>query len=284
MFEISETEAAALGAQSKMASPEGLTRILEILGEAELRLREVASKKILLEVTMLKAIEARNAVSLDSVLQQLKELRETNVPERVLLPSPGKPAVPPGPGPIRAEAVATAEVSLRSDAIAQEVLAPVLPVIGAPPDLAEIWAKLLEGVGRVSQFTRSYLLEAHPVSFAKNLFTIGFDPEFEEHIGLVDNPRNHTLLQTKLSELGYPNAQLKFIKAEITKPLVQAPEIPPFPAPVKPGTPGPTRSAAPSPSKERLVPSSFDKDSFKNDPLIQKALEVFKGQVVEVRA
>ena len=28
----------------------------------------------------------------------------------------------------------------------------------------------------------------------------------------------------------------------------------------------------------------LDKDQFKNDPLIQKALEIFKGQIVDVRA
>jgi hypothetical protein len=28
----------------------------------------------------------------------------------------------------------------------------------------------------------------------------------------------------------------------------------------------------------------FNKDDFKNDPLIQKALEIFKGQIVEVRS
>jgi len=33
-----------------------------------------------------------------------------------------------------------------------------------------------------------------------------------------------------------------------------------------------------------LMPVAFDKESFKNDPLIQKALEIFKGQIVEVRA
>jgi hypothetical protein len=30
-----------------------------------------------------------------------------------------------------------------------------------------------------------------------------FDPEFEDHLGLVDNARNHTLLATKLAELGH---------------------------------------------------------------------------------
>ncbi len=291
MFEISEAEAAALGTQSKMATAEGLTRILEIFGEAELRLRDVVSKKILVEVTLLKAIEARNAVSLDSVLQQLKNLRENDGPERVIIPSPGKsPIPPPGPGPIRAETVMSLSNAVVSSVVPQseEILeAPAAPFIYGPQprsDLTELWAKLLDGVGRVSQFTRSYLLEAHPVSLEKNLLTIGFDPEFEDHIGLVDNPRNHSLLQTKLMELGYANTQLKFIKSEVAVPRVSPPNTPSLPAPEKAGSPGPARSAAPPASRERLPQAVCDKDSFKNDPLIQKALEVFKGQVVEVRA
>jgi hypothetical protein len=31
-------------------------------------------------------------------------------------------------------------------------------------------------------------------------------------------------------------------------------------------------------------PRPFNKEEFKNDPLIQKALEVFKGRIVEVRS
>jgi hypothetical protein len=46
------------------------------------------------------------------------------------------------------------------------------------------------------------------------------------------------------------------------------------------------RSAMPQnpPLKDKLAPIPFNKDDFKNDPLIQKALEIFKGQIVEVRA
>jgi hypothetical protein len=42
--------------------------------------------------------------------------------------------------------------------------------------------------------------------------------------------------------------------------------------------------ATASAAKEKLAPVPFSKDDFKNDPLIQKALEIFKGQIVEVRA
>src|SRR5262249_48713126 len=124
------------------------------------------------------------------------------------------------------------------------------------------------------------------VSFDKGVFIIGFDPQFEDHIGLVDNARNHALLQTKLLELGHPNSQIKFIKAEARVAVPEAasqPAVTPAPQPTAPRPPGPARSAAVAP-KEKLVPVPFNKDDFKNDPLIQKALEIFKGQIVEVRA
>jgi DNA polymerase-3 subunit gamma/tau len=138
--------------------------------------------------------------------------------------------------------------------------------------LAGLWTRLVEAVGRVSPFTRSYLVDANPVSFEKNILTIGFDPEFEDHLGLVDNARNHTLLQTKLAELGHPNALIKFIKTEAS--AARAP---------RPAKTVPPALATPA-AKAGPGPVAFDKDDFKNDPLIQKALEIFKGQIIEVRA
>ena len=75
LVEVSESEAAALKEQANAAGTDGLTRVMEVLADAELRLRDAASKKILLEVALLKALEARKAISLDSVLQRLQDLR-----------------------------------------------------------------------------------------------------------------------------------------------------------------------------------------------------------------
>ena len=47
--------------QSALVDAEALTRIMEVLTDAEGRLRDAASKKIFVEVALLKAIEARNA-------------------------------------------------------------------------------------------------------------------------------------------------------------------------------------------------------------------------------
>ena len=286
LLEVSEDEAASLPEQSKMVGTEGLTRILEVLSDAEWRLKEAASRKIMVEVTLLKAIEARNAVSLDHVLKQLHNLRDSGASDVVSLPVPSPS---PSPAPFRAEVMPASPAARKltgTAAPSAEMHEPAPAPAGAPPELASLWSSLLEAVGRVSPFTRTYLLEAHPVAFAKNLLTIGFAPEFEEHLGLVDNARNHTLLQTRLAELGHPNAQIKFVKADRPAlpgaPLPQPAPAQPPPAPV---TSASAKNAAPAPAaaRSKAAPAAATKEDFMNDPLIQKALEIFKGQIVEVR-
>jgi hypothetical protein len=123
---------------------------------------------------------------------------------------------------------------------------------------------------------------------AANVLTIGFDPEFAEHKSLVDNSRNRELLQTKLTELGHPHVQVKFVEAAVTAAFV--PVAPPVvspaaaaPAPVTPAGPVAKPVAEAAPPKPRAEPVANGKEDFKNDPLIQKALEIFKGQIVEAR-
>jgi DNA polymerase-3 subunit gamma/tau len=309
LLEVSEAEIAALKEQSGLANTESLTRILEVLTDSELRLRDTASRKILLEVAMLKAIEARNAISLDLVLKQLNQLHGPG--------GAGVPAVPTSRveterrrehsegGPPAPTTVAANVSSRPASKPASEIAggaaqknppaAKSVALAEAPPgsaDLAGLWAKLVEAVGRVSPFTRSYLVDAQPVLFEKNIFTIGFDPEFEDHLGLVDNARNHTLLQTKLAELGHANAQIKFVKTEASARAVkQNEDVGVQASACSADTPKrelqqakPAASSAVPTTKSKPASVTFNKNDFKNDPLIQKALEIFKGQIVEVRA
>ncbi len=301
MLEISEQEAAAIAPQAKMAGADGLTRILEVLGNAEMRLRDASSKKILVEVALLKAIQARQAVSIDKVLEQLEKMRaDGSGPETASVTAVPAPAAPAAPKPFIAKAETTyapappaAVASALREAAAPAAVpaAPATPGALAGEELEQFWTRLLEAVGRASPFTRTYLLEAHPVSFARNLLIIGFDPEFEDHIGLVDNSRNHTLLQTKLSELGHPQCQIKFIKAEAPARKAAAPTPiapPPSPASAAPlkaaSAPAPASPAVPRAETARMAAKAINPEDFKNDPLIQKALEIFKGHIVNVRA
>jgi DNA polymerase-3 subunit gamma/tau len=295
LLEVSEAEVAALKEQSALATADALTRMLEVLADAELRLRDAASKKILIEVTLLRAMEARNAVSLDAVLKQLNTLRGQGVTAvaasaPVPVAAEGRRRIAPGP-----EATAPCPIEAPDNPPVQvsgaETALPSAPMAtsAAWTNLETLWSQLVEAVTRASRFTGGYLINAHPVSFAKGLFTIGFDPEFEDQMGLVDNARNHTLLQTKLAELGHANSQIKFVKAEApvgrapaAAPLAAPPASPPLAKSV--ATPASTSKPASAPLKEKPVSVPFNKDDFKNDPLIARALEVFKGQIVEVRA
>ncbi len=309
-METSESEVAALKEQSSLAGTEALTRILEVLADAEMRLRDAASKKILVEVSLLRAIESRHSLPIEAVLKQLNQLRGQTgagasapapIPNATSpTPAPAKPfsfgsfaADEPDPTPKSAPIAKPSETMQPTPAQPRPTAAVPSPAVVAsvatPADLTGLWQQLLDAIGRVSPFTRGYLIDAHPVSFLKGTLVIGFDPEFEDHLGLVDNSRNHTLLATKLAELGHPNAMIKFLKAEAPADW-QRPVAAPNPqpaavsskAPTAPGRPGaPTTAPV---AEKRPAPISLNKEEFKNDPLIQKALEVFKGTIVEVRA
>jgi DNA polymerase-3 subunit gamma/tau len=282
LLEVSEAEAGTLSAQAALANSDGLTRVMDTLTQTETGLRDAASKRIFIEVALIKAIESRNAVSIDSVLKRLNELRG----------DAGGAASSPAPTPAMARTAPSAPAPKAAPAPAPVAETTVVPPTGTAAandvDLQSLWPKLVEAIGRASPFARSYFIEAHPVSFARNVFTIGFDPEFADHIGMVDNVKNHTLIATKLGELGHPNAQVKIVKAERPDSFLAAPatEPPPKPAPVAAANVAPVpvapRAAAPAPPAPK--PVQLDPTEFKNDPLIKKALEVFKGTIVEVRA
>jgi DNA polymerase-3 subunit gamma/tau len=281
LLEVSETEAASLKEQAALCNGETLTRLMEVLTDAEGRLRDAASKKIFIEVALLKAIQTRSAVSIDAVLKQLQQLRGESGD-----PAPAaRPAEPPRSATVPAAPAKPAPPPAVSSAM--EATPPAMQTIpDAPAHLASLWQDLLEAVGRASPFTRGYLVEAHPVSLEKNVLTIGFDPEFSDHIDLVNNQKTQAILQTKLGELGHANAQIKFIKAEAPTGWAEAKAAgatAPAPAPVR-GNPGATTAPPAASRQEKAAAIPINAEEFKNDPLIKQALEIFKGRIVEVRA
>jgi DNA polymerase-3 subunit gamma/tau len=308
LLEVSEAEAEALRQHGSSAGVDALTRMMEVLSESDAGIRDASSKKIFLEVALMKTLQARNTVSLDTVLQQLRQLRA------------GGPAASPAAAPRAAAVPAPPLASAAASTPVQEVKAREIPASepakgpsaegepaparaaepGGPAALEGLWRQLLEAVGRVSQFTRSYLMEAFPASFTGNLFTIGFDPEFGDHIDLVNNTKNIELLQTKLRELGHPNVYVKFVKATAPdtwsrngESPAAAPPAAPSPVPSSRPQPPPASSppagsakpaAPPAAELPKAAPVQLDPSEFKNDPLIAKALEIFRGRIVEVRA
>jgi hypothetical protein len=148
--------------------------------------------------------------------------------------------------------------------------------------LDSLWSQLIEAVGRASPFTKSYLVEAFPVSATDKLLTIGFDPEFADHVGLVDNAKNHTLIATKLAELGRPGMRVKFVIQDA--PAGEAGHEDTAPAPIPAPEGGPSATPSPPIKARTATVKAFDPKDFKNDPLIQDALRIFQAQIVGVRS
>ena len=169
--------------------------------------------------------------------------------------------------------------------VAAPAAAPAKPA-QVPTDLRVFWNQLVGLMTEPStMFLKSYLLKAFPVSVTANLLTIGFPSFAASDMTLADNPVNQTNLKKKLAELGLPAAQVKFVVAQ--PPADWTPPSAPIsvaPVPATSAKPAPTNRPAATPAQV-LPPSppSLTKEDFKNDPLIQKALEVFKGEIVDFK-
>jgi hypothetical protein len=102
----------------------------------------------------------------------------------------------------------------------------------------------------------------------------------------VDNAKNRTVIETKLREMGHRDVSVRFIQAEPPPGRVRAAapagaEM--ESAPLQRSAPVATARSAPATPPPAPGPV-LSKEDFKNDPLIKKALEIFKGTIVEVRA
>ncbi len=269
LLELSEEETQALARQSPLADGAALTRVLEALTECELRLRDAMSKKTLVELSLMKAIEAARAVSLDTVLDRLNQLRAPGATV-----SPSQPSTP-------VPAFKAAGATVPTAAASTTVMAVIATASGGEgPDSPNGWRSLLAAASVLQPFAKSFLAEAHPVSWDGKCLTIGFSSQFADAKDLADNPQFHQTLRKALAQLGHANAISRLVIAE--RPAgwvggIAAPSSAPAAAKAAP-TVAPI--AAPS-SAPRAAQAAKD---FKDDPLIRQALEVFKGQIVDVKA
>ena len=139
LLEISEAEKSALADQAKHADSHAVSRILEVLADCEMQLRNATSKKILVEVSLMKAIQAASAMSLNEVLDKLQELRAES----------GGEATTPDAKPKRA----AAPKKTATESKAKTKPTTTTAASTAPNDMAKMWATMMACLGA---FTKSY--------------------------------------------------------------------------------------------------------------------------------
>jgi DNA polymerase-3 subunit gamma/tau len=218
-LDVADAERELLQAQAQRTDTDAVLRVIDALAAAEPRLRYALSKRIFMEIALVKAIRAREATGIDAVLKKLNELR-------------GQPA---------------SRGSDMPPATRAETPAPAASV-------DEAWQYAVEHLGKVAPLARSYLVGARPIGLKGGVLTVGFDSEFADRRDFINAPRNRELLQAKLREKLRTDVSVRFEIAEATARAPKAAEKP----------------------RDRA-------DEFTSDPLIKKALEVFKASIVDVR-
>jgi DNA polymerase III subunit gamma/tau len=274
-----------------------LLRLMEILSEVEPTLKWATNKKLHLELAVIRAIQSLAEVGFDQVLDALEELRQGPANPRptgkseaaplVIHPArsgatpraPGKPGTSGSAGNVNAEhepvsgkRLAIAEKNITVEAV-QTPEAPVIESEAvetsssetvkdeteeqglAPtdaPDLNQLWIDIVTEVRKSRPLIQQYFTAAVPVSLLHNELRLGFASQHNMAMETLLRPNNRKYIEQLLSErLGEPTS----IRGETRDDLV--PIV--FP--------------------DKTEPAINADDDFKNDPLIQKALEIFQAEI-----
>ena len=199
----------------------------------------------------MKAIQSASAMNLNDVLDKLQELRAEGGGEAMAPDAKPKRAVPPK----------------KKAAVSKAKAKPTTTT--APTDMAKMWATMMACLGA---FTKSYFTGAYPLLLENGVMTIGFPEPSSSQMELADNKETNKVLIQSIEKMGQEVREIRYTIADRPADWVVA-------SAEKTATDDATSDAAPTKPPEGPV----DMEQFKNDPLIQKALEVFKGQIVDVR-
>ena len=279
ILEISEAEQTALAEQAQLADRSAVSRILEVLTDCEIQLRNATSKKILVEVALMKAMDAARAMSLNDVLDRLQELRDAGGGEALEVARPVPVAVPVKKA--KSETVQQVAVEPIPESKPERAPEPTPQVKEEPApqpvpatDLSTVWAAMLDTLG---VFSRAYFQEAFLKSIEGDDVTIGFPEAFAPQLELANSKETNQSLIAALSKAGHSIRTVSYVIAERPSDWI----------PMAIDAPGASEGAvepATNAGGEPLPPKGpISKEEFENDPLIKKALEVFKGQIVDVR-
>lgn len=284
---VSEAELASLLEHAKGLSDHQILRLLETLSETDYRLRETSAKRIAVEIGLIKAAESLASKSIDEVIRALKKLRENRpTPHRPTeKESRPTPAVPePNTSQSKTNESAQNAIQPASLETSKAHVESTKTSRASTFSLPTLWSQLLQKVGKENPFLHSYLADGHPLEVSGQVITIGYPISQMDQMEMVDNKKNHQALESMLESLGHPDLKIRLIKSEQLKPLVKS-EVPTDanePAPTRENSEPQADSSHENSNTGPKVP--IDPEEFLNDPLIKKALEVFKGRMLKVES
>ena len=132
---------------------------------------------------------------------------------------------------------------------------PAAPNENASLNVDEIWHKLAEKVPAQKRFLKSLIDSTRGIGTEGRTFLIGYPPEQKSMIETLATDNNRRFLESLLKEISGSDWNVKFVMKE--------------------GLPSAPVVNEPPPQTKKQSQA----ETFKDDPLIKEALEIFKGEI-----
>jgi DNA polymerase-3 subunit gamma/tau len=257
--EISDHARSALGELAPVVDTHRLLRLIEGASEVEATIKWASNKKLHLEIALIRAIQTLSEASLDNVIDALENLRGSSgastekerkrgSTEERLIPEPSQPKATPKQVVIAVPAMETEEKASPEN--------PPLPAASTTMERKEpqesTWPQILQTIRARRPLIVSWLERATPLFPEPGTLKLAFPTEQSIAVESLSRPNNRKILEEIASEILGGPCKLEF---ELRDDLSVGREK--------------FETAAPADPMEL----------FKNDPKIQKALELFKAEI-----
>jgi DNA polymerase III subunit gamma/tau len=240
----------SLESESASIETDRLLELIDQFAAAEGRMKWAPNKKLHFEVAVIKAIQTLNQVTLNEVIENLAALRDGKTTPNAIEVTPGRAA---------RVSRAAADISSGAPKSGLEDSMKDAPQHGrdtraaqedASPNVDELWHKLSAKIPAQKRFLRSLVDSTRATGTNGRTFLIGYPPEQKSMIETLATDNNRRFLESLLKEISGQDWSVKFTEKE-------------------------GLAIPPAPTEQNAAPD----DSFRSDPLIQEALEIFKGQI-----
>ena len=249
----------SLGKEAGLLATDRLLELIEQFAAAEGRMKWAPNKKLHFEVAVIKAIQTLGQVTLTDVIENLTALRGGTAAVSTPAPSPV-----PAPKSAAPKTVAPAK-SAAAKAPSEPAPEQKEPAPKPPEDVANLWPQAVQISYARRPLIRTWIDAARFLGTDGRNFLLGFAQDQKTIMESLSRPTNRSFIEGLLKELTGTDWTVKMSLAE---------GLPPSIPPEEPSTRASTRTEEPKPEDPH--------DSFKNDPLIQEALEIFKGEIKSV--
>ena len=244
----------SLAAQAQLIETDRLLELIDQFAEAEGRMKWAPNKKLHFEVALIKAIQTLSQVTLNEVIENLNALRDGKpTPPSVSAKKSSPVAAGVSPASKKAAADTAASTAPR---VAEQASQYMPPASETMVDPVQVWEQVSAKVPPQKGFLRSSIGSAHVLGVEGRNLLLGFSPEQKPMMDILGTQANRKFLETLLHEITGKDWSVKISLKE---------ELPPKHA-----------TAQTELAEGSKTSGTAD---FKDDPLIQEALEMFKGEI-----